>query len=219
MSGAVLPVTIKRWIQCAAWWSAALAILLAGAAWIGGGDAGVPAFDRDGLLLANAWRSPWLDAGFRALTWLGSATVLLPLVVAAGITLWRQGHRGDAAFLVMALVGVTALVHLTKPLAFRPRPDLFPALTAVAESFSFPSAHAAQATAVAVASLLVGARLAPRYLCWAAVVLLVLAALVGLSRLYLQVHYPSDVLAGSAAAGCWVLGLRALIPGVRSAQT
>lgn len=109
-----------------------------------------------------------------------------------------------------ALAGASILAHVTKHLALRPRPDLFSALTPVVSPLSFPSAHAAQATAVAMALLLVVARRTPRCRRWAIPLALSIVALVCLSRLYLQAHYPSDVLAGTIAAACWVVGLRAL---------
>ncbi|MDP1609870.1 MAG: phosphatase PAP2 family protein [Sulfuritalea sp.] len=200
----------RRSIQAGLWWGAALATLVTTAAWFGANEVGIPAFDREGLTLANVWRTPWLDAAFLGLTWLGSLMVLLPLVLAAGILLWRRGYRGEARFLMAALVGASLLAQMAKHLALRQRPDLFAALTWVASPLSFPSAHAVQATAVAVSSLVVVARLAPRHVHWAAPLLISVLLLVGLSRIHLQVHFPSDVLAGSIAAGFWVAGLHAL---------
>jgi membrane-associated phospholipid phosphatase len=196
-------------IRAAMWWSVALGVLVATTVRVRATDSGYLFFDREGLILANAWRSPWLDGVFLSLTWAGSLMVLLPLVLAVGMLLWRGGHRGEARFVVAALVGASLLVQLAKHLALRPRPDLFAALTPVVSPLSFPSAHAAQVTAVAAALLLVAARLKPGYRRWALPVLLLTVVLVDFSRLYLQVHYPSDVLAGTIAAGCWVLGLRA----------
>lgn len=201
----------RRAIQAGLWWLAALATLAATATWIGARESGLPWFDREGLMLANAWRSPWLDVAFLSLTWLGSLMVLLPLVLATGILLWRRGYRGEARFLMVALVGASLLARLAKHLALRQRPDLFAALASVDSPLSFPSSHAFQVTAVAVSALIVVARLAPRHRYWAAPALVSVALLVGVSRIYLQVHFPSDVLAGSIAAGFWVAGLHALM--------
>lgn len=153
----------------------------------------------------------WLDDVFLHLTWIGSLVVLLPTVLAAGMGLWRSGFRDEAGFLVAALVGASALAQLAKHLALRQRPDLFAALTSVDSPLSFPSAHAVQVTAAGVACLVIAIRLAPS--CWrcAVPVLVSIVALVGLSRLYLQVHYPSDVLAGTLAAAFWVAGLRSFM--------
>ena len=205
-------MTVRRGaIRAALWWSVALGTLAAASAWIRAGESGQLFFDREGLILANAWRSPWLDWIFLGLTWLGSLLTLLPLVLAVGTLLWRRGHRGEACFIVGALAGASLLAQLVKHLTLRPRPDLFAALAPVASPLSFPSAHAVQATAVAAALWLVAARLTPRYRQWLMPVLLLIVVLVDSSRLYLQVHYPSDVVAGTIAAGCWVVGLQALM--------
>lgn len=203
-------MTVRRGaIQAALWWSLALGTLTAASAWIRAGESGQLLVDRQGLILANAWRSPWLDWVFLSLTWLGSLLILLPLVLAVGTLLWRRGHRSEACFIGVALAGASLLAQLVKHLALRPRPDLFAALTWVDSPLSFPSAHAVQATAVAAAVWLIAARLTPRYRQCLLPVLLLIVVLVDYSRIYLQVHYPSDVLAGTIAAGCWVLGLRA----------
>ena len=199
-----------RAIQAGLWLSAALVTLVAAATWFGASEVTGPAFDREGLMLANAWRSPWLDVAFRGLTWMGSLMVLLPLVLVAGILLWRRGYHGEACFLVAALAGASLLAQLAKHLALRNRPDLFAALASVASPLSFPSAHSVQVTAAAMSALVVVVRLAPRHRYWAAPGLISIVLLVGVSRIYLQVHFPSDVLAGSIAAGFWVACLHAL---------
>lgn len=198
-------------IQAVPWGFAAAVTLVATAVWVGANEAGPPLFDREGLRLANAWRSPLLDAAFLGLTWLGSLMVLLPLVLAAGMVLWRRGFRGEAGFLVVALVGASAWAHLAKHLAVRLRPDLYTALAPVGSPLSFPSIHAVQVTAVALASWVIVNRLAPWRRGWLVPTLVSMVALVGFSRLYLQLHYPSDVLAGTLSAGFWVAGLRALV--------
>lgn len=210
------PAPLGPGMRCAPWWSAVLLALPALAAWRGS-DSGAY-FDRAALIELNAWRSLGLDTAFAAVTWLGSLSVLLPLVAIAGILLWRRSHRGEARFLVVALLGAALLAQLAKHVALRPRPDMFQALTSVAEPYGFPSVHAAQSGAAAVGLLLVVARLAPRQRLWAAPLLLLLALLVGVSRLYLQVHYPSDVVAGGIAGAGWVVGLRAVMLPERSCR-
>ena len=194
-----------RATQAGAWWIAAPVALMAAVGWFGTSDLG--GFDRAGLTLANAWRSPWLDTVFANLTWLGSLTVLLPLVLAAGILLWRRGRHDEARFLMAALVGASLLAHATKHMVLRPRPELFAALTPVTSPLSFPSAHAAQVTALAAAVWVLVSRLAPSHRRWVLPVLISIVGLVNFSRVYLQVHYPSDVLVGTVAAACWVFAL------------
>jgi undecaprenyl-diphosphatase len=162
------------------------------------------AWDGAGLALADALRTPWLDTLFAAVTWFGSLMLLLPLALLAW---WRwRGERG-ASFVALALLGASGLAHLAKLLAGRPRPDLFPPLIAMPEDCSFPSAHAAQATAFALAWLLRPGRSPDRS---EIAVLSSAVALVFASRLYLQVHFPSDVLAGALLAALWVELLRRL---------
>lgn len=184
---------------------AALSALLAVTGWLG--ISGPGRLDREVLMLANAWRSAPADAAFASLSWLGSLFVLLPLAAVLGLSLWRRGHRGAARYLMLALLGASALAEVAKQIVQRPRPDLFAALTPVVSPYSFPSAHALQVTATAVAAWLLVRQLAPDYSRQALLVLVLVVILVDLSRIYLQVHYPSDVLAGSMIGICWVVGL------------
>ena len=191
-------------------WALSLAIL-AGGAWAvcPDGQCALTDFDRIGLSLAHDLRSDVLDRLMEGVTWLGSLVLLLPLTGLAAWVLFRGGRRRVAGFIVLALLGSSALSHLVKLWVTRPRPDLFPAWSTMPEDWSYPSAHAMQATAAALAlGLVVARRRSP----WALAVLLTAAVLlVGLSRIYLQVHFPSDVLAGALAAVFWVLGLYALM--------
>ena len=161
-------------------------------------------WDASGLALLHSVRAGWLDGFFLALTWLGSLMILLPLAL---LVWWRRRGDRSAAFVVLALVGASALGHLVKMIAARPRPDLFPSLIPMPEDWSFPSAHAVQVTAFALAWLLrPGA--APGRIEIAAFMAVV--AVVIASRPYLQVHFPSDVVAGALLATLWVLLLRRL---------
>jgi undecaprenyl-diphosphatase len=162
-----------------------------------------------GLNLAHDLRGARLDRWMPALTWLGSLAVLLPVTALAALALCRGRNRRAAGFLMLALLGASALSHLVKLAVMRPRPDLLPVWTAMPTDWSYPSAHAMQITALAVAVVFVVAR---RRALW----ILPLGSavlLVGLSRIYLQVHFPSDVLVGTLAAALWVGGLHALIFG------
>lgn len=164
----------------------------------------VHSWDHAGLALAHAARAPWLDSLFAAVTWLGSLAVLLPLALL--LWWWRRGER-SASFVALALIGASALGHLAKLIVARPRPDVFPPLIPMPEDWSFPSAHAVQVAAFALAwTLRPGA--SPGRIEIA--VLLGIVAAVFISRLYLQVHFPSDVVAGALLASLWVLLLRSV---------
>ena len=161
-------------------------------------------WDTAGLALLHSMRAGWLDSLFPTFTWLGSLAVLLPLAL---LTWWRRRGDRSAAFVTLALVGASTLGHLAKLIAARPRPDLFPPLIAMPEDWSFPSAHSAQATAFALAWLLRPGASPGRI---EIVALLAAVTAVFASRLYLQVHFPSDVIAGAMLATLWVLLLRRL---------
>jgi membrane-associated phospholipid phosphatase len=130
---------------------------------------------------------------------------VLPLVTAAfGLGLSRIGARAHAWFLVAAVVGATGLNELSKVIFQRPRPEALGALLTV-PGYSFPSGHAMSNMAFGFALVLVFWRSRAG---WPLVVLGGGWGLaVGISRNYLGVHYPSDVLAGFAASVAWVAGL------------
>jgi undecaprenyl-diphosphatase len=148
----------------------------------------------------------WLEELMRDVTGLGGTGVLtfITLAVAGFLALDRKSHA--ALFVVAAVAGGMLLSTLLKLGFDRPRPDLVPH-GALVYTASFPSGHA---TVSAVVYLTLGALLArvqPRlvlklYLLGLAILLTVA---VGISRIYLGVHWPSDVLAGWAIGAAWAL--------------
>jgi len=170
----------------------------------------VPEIDAALLITLHDLRSPALDDFFSAITWAGSMYVLLPLALALAIADRRAITLGQRGFVVVALASQWGAIHVAKMLVARPRPTLFEPLIALPADGSFPSAHAAQITAFACAWLL---RPGTHARWSAALPLCALVASVCLSRLYLQVHYPSDVIYAVAATVLWVVALRALFDG------
>lgn len=136
---------------------------------------------------------------------LGSAKAFAVLfVVTAGILLFRKAYR-NAAVLFASTAGAYALNSLLKSWMERERPA-FKHLTD-ADGFSFPSGNAMVATAfygmLAILALHAGLKQGR----WMVVpVTMVLLLLIGFSRLYLSVHYPTDIAAGYAAGAAWMLG-------------
>ena len=169
------------------------------------------ALDTQILLFAAAHRSQGLDQLFRGVTWLGSLYVLAPLALALSAVLAQLQKRWEAWFLVIGLSGATLLVHVLKLVLARPRPAVGERLVALPPDSSFPSAHTMQATAFMLCVLLVVYRIWPQWGTLTALVAALSILLVGASRIYLQVHYPSDVLAGLVLGGAWVLLVRKLL--------
>lgn len=147
-----------------------------------------------------------MDLFFKMITWGGSLIVLLPLALVMALRFYARGRLADAALLLGGLLGATLLVHVLKRLFARPRPEVENLLVTMPPDFSFPSAHTAQAFAFSVACALVLSRQsepAATLFLWGG--LLLAASLVGVSRVYLQVHYISDVVVGALLGGCWAL--------------
>ena len=145
-------------------------------------------------------------SAMRDITSLGSATVLgLFTLAVAGYAIVRKQYH--AAWLVLgATAGGTLLMNALKNVFERPRPTVVPHLVTVS-SLSFPSGHAMSSAIVyltlgALLARLVQTRLVKIYCIGVG---LLLSFLIGVSRVYLGVHYPTDVLAGWTAGLCWAL--------------
>jgi membrane-associated phospholipid phosphatase len=185
--------------------AAAIILLATGAFIICTGSACTPqAWELRMLEWFSAQRSPLLDALFATVTWLGSLWLLLPLGLVLVASQVAAGHGARAVRFAAAFGGAVALGYVVKSLVARARPSGLEPLVAMPGDFSFPSGHAMQITAFTLAAILTLAPPTQRGR-WFAVALIAIV-LVGASRLYLQVHFLSDVLAGIAAAAVWVLG-------------
>ena len=162
-------------------------------------------FDRAVLLWIHAHSPEWLDGPMRLVTALGYGQVVLPLLAAVVLAFYLKGWTLAATLLVVSTTGGSLLTAVLKAVFGRARPELFESGYA-ASFYSFPSGHAAVAVGFYGTLTLILAYRLSRFARWAVVasgVLLVL--LIGFSRLYLGVHYPTDVLAGFLAAPLWVV--------------
>lgn len=152
--------------------------------------------DRSLSLRLHEQASPTLTRLMRLATDLGSATVTVPLMLlVVGLLLWR-GQRRTAEIVAAFWIGAQLVDLVTKPFYHRDRPSLFPAF-ARAAGYSFPSGHTVTATLTygLIAALLARGRHGwQRRLPFLAAAVIVLA--VATSRVYLGVHYPSDVFGG-----------------------
>ena len=150
----------------------------------------------------------YMDQFFKTITWAGSILALFPLALGMATNLVMRGRRNDAMLILGGLMGASILTHVLKRVFARPRPDVEELLVAMPPDFSFPSAHTAQVVAFTLACAIVIGNSAPVAVSLLAWALLGLAAVaVGVSRVWLHVHYVSDVVAGAIIAATWVLAL------------
>jgi membrane-associated phospholipid phosphatase len=167
--------------------------------------------DRQILEWFAACRMDALDRVFAVVTLAGSRFLLLPLILALSGVLIIRKHVRVAVFVAGSFVGASVFNSVVKLFIARPRPDHFTAVIDFPAGFSFPSSHSVQITAFVLAMLFVFKHsLGVRWFLLSTVLGSLLIVLVGLSRLYLQVHYPTDVVAGILLGLFWVSGLAIL---------
>ena len=184
------------------------------------------AFDRH---LLTALRSPadpalpigpkWLPEAMTDLTAFGSPLGLLLVSFVVTIYLLLARRIRTSAFVFAATTGGMAMGGLLKLVYARPRPDLVPHLVEVT-STSFPSGHATDSALVYLTLAALLARTVPErvlriYLIGVAILL---TLLIGSSRVYLGVHWPSDVVAGWTIGGAWALAASLLYSRIVSGQ-
>ncbi|WP_420992893.1 phosphatase PAP2 family protein [Cupriavidus sp. 30B13] len=193
--------------------AAAGVLLLACAAallWLGASIAhGAPLVRLDAAVFAQlrAWRQDWLDTAMVAITELGGARV--SVTVAVTVFAWLAWRRAwvAAAYWVGALLGARACVMVLKLALARSRPaSIYGGL----ESFSFPSGHASSSMVTyGFLAFLLCLRQPWRVRMPVVALTAVAVALICLSRLYLGMHWLSDVLAGCALGFAWIVLLGA----------
>jgi undecaprenyl-diphosphatase len=181
-------------------------------------------FDRAVLIWIHSHTPAWLDGPMRFITALGYYWVVIPLLAAAVLVFYRRGWRLSAVLLTVSTAGSLLLTTVLKAIFERARPELFHS-GYTATFYSFPSGHATVAVGFyGTLTLILAYRLRgpARWAVVACGVLLVL--LIGFSRLYLGVHYPTDVLAGYLAAPLWLVFVGAVyvawlsVRGLRAAE-
>jgi undecaprenyl-diphosphatase len=154
---------------------------------------------------------PWVQEAARDLTSLGSIIVLVIITLAVAGYLFLARKQAAAWLMLFAVFGGIALSDLLKFAFARPRPD-FVAPAARVFTTSFPSGHATLSaiTYLTIAALLAQSQSSSQIGRYFIVLAAFLTILIGISRIYLGVHYPTDVVGGwcigaAWALGCWVL--------------
>jgi undecaprenyl-diphosphatase len=170
-------------------------------------------FDEPLLEFAHASARAGFDSFFLLASEVGYTGVILADVVLV-LALAVRGRRREGVFAAVAMLGSTLLNAAAKHVFRRERPSLWQSI-APEVTYSFPSGHAMGSITLAWIAVLLwwhldGRRL--RALRWPVTVLaLAFTVSIGLSRVYLGVHYPSDILAGWAAASVWTVSAYGLV--------
>ncbi len=148
----------------------------------------------------------WVEAMIRDLTALGSTTVLALITAAAVGYLLIDGKRATAVFVIVSVLGGAVVSMLLKQAFARPRPELVAPLVDV-HTLSFPSSHAmlSATTFLTLGALLARVQTRPALKAYLLGLAVILTLLVGASRVYLGVHWPTDVLAGWCAGAAWAM--------------
>ncbi len=154
----------------------------------------------------NPLGPPWLQEAALEITALGSFAVLGLITFAVIVWLLLLRKAGTAALVAIAVGGGVLISTLMKSGFARARPDLVPHADVV-HTASFPSGHAMSAAVVylTLAVLLARTQEHRRLKAYLVGVAIVVTLLVGVSRVYLGVHWPSDVIAGWCVGSAWAL--------------
>jgi membrane-associated phospholipid phosphatase len=176
------------------------------------GHDGLARLDPDVASFAAEHRFGWGTPSAEGVSWLGSSFVLIPLiVVVGGYFVVRRRDWSPLIRLSVSLAGAIALYNLGKLMVDRPRPPERLRVGSVVPGGSFPSGHAAEALAVWGMMALLAAVLVTRRRWIPVLSAALIVLLVGASRVYLDAHWLTDVLAGYAAGGFWLSAVLAVI--------
>jgi membrane-associated phospholipid phosphatase len=169
---------------------------------------GVLPFDKPIMLWLHQLATPGVDALFVTMSQLGTSWGVIPvdIVVLAFLVVSKRYREG--LFFALAVGGSELLNLAAKQHFARIRPDFWVSI-APETTYSFPSGHAMGSATLAAALIVLAWR--TRFH-WPTVILApAFALLVGLSRIYLGVHFPSDILAGFACGVAWVIAMQSLV--------
>ena len=176
-------------------------------------------FDDHVRVLVHAESSPYLTQIMILATKIGSTAPVVMFALLALTTFWLRNRTRDAIVFAVTIVGATVVTYVLKLDFHRARPMPYFGL-ASPNSFSFPSGHSLVAICFyGMLAHLISSRIRSRAIrlgIWIFAILMVL--LIGFSRIYLGVHYASDVIAAYAAGAVWILAVVLVEPLIRRSK-
>lgn len=162
-------------------------------------------WDRTLMLGLAAEREPWLTWWMRLLSVIGSGLIEIPVALLLVFGLAVRKRKAEAWWYTAAALSGWALYALAKLVVERPRPHVIPRLMHGAGWYSYPSGHSMLAPIIFGLGIIVWAAPWPSAALRKAALVLaaILALVIGFSRVYVGVHYPSDVAGGLLLGTAW----------------
>ncbi|MEG4571245.1 phosphatase PAP2 family protein [Microcoleus sp. N3A4] len=161
-------------------------------------------FDTAWIYWVHGYANPSLDAVMLTITQLANASVVVVIVVVTLGILWWQHHRSEAKIFAIACLGALILNTGMKLVFAKPRPHIFPSLIPET-SFSFPSGHALGGFVMyGFLAYLLSSHF-PKFSKLIYSLAVVTIAAIGLSRIYIGVHWPTDIIAGYGVGYIWLM--------------
>lgn len=161
------------------------------------------------LLAIHKTANPYLDLFASTFTRLGVYWGVFPFAVVLGVILLRQRQWRSLAYLLITLLGSTAINLAAKGTMQRIRPHLWESLYPAASGFAFPSGHAMASMSLVAALVIL--TWGSRWQRWVLTVGGVFVVAIAWTRIYLGVHYPSDILAGWLVSIGWAVGVSLIV--------
>lgn len=163
------------------------------------------AFDSAIISYVQGMETPALTAIMKFFTFIGSRDSIITIAIIVMLFLFVVlHHRSELVFFIIAIVGADILNRILKDFLHRARPDLHRLIEI--GGYSFPSGHAMSAMAVYGALAFLLWRHIPTRIGRSILIILsaIMIFMIGISRVYLGVHYPSDIIGGYFASGFWL---------------
>ncbi|MEG4940794.1 phosphatase PAP2 family protein [Microcoleus sp. F4-D5] len=161
-------------------------------------------FDTAFMYWLHGYANPSLDAVMLTITKLANPSVVVVIVAVTLGILWWQHHRSEAKIFAIACLGALILNSGMKLVFAKPRPHIFPSLISET-SFSFPSGHALGSFVMyGFLAYLLSARF-PKFSKFIYTLAVITIAAIGLSRIYIGVHWPTDIIAGYGVGYIWLM--------------